>query len=75
MLKLNPKHTMTLILILLITWSLLGFIYFGIDTFQSLDMEATLSPDAPQSIWKSLAFGPTYWLLYALIYVSSQFLK
>lgn len=59
----------TLILILIIVWSIIGAAYSWIDMCHSMDIEATLDPGDPTPLSKTIAYGPLIWLFYIIGYI------
>lgn len=59
----------TYILILIIVWSLTGAAYSWIDMCHNMDIEATLDPDAPTTLCKTIAYGPLVWLFQLIGYI------
>ncbi|MGJ8653313.1 MAG: hypothetical protein ACSHX8_08565 [Opitutaceae bacterium] len=59
----------TTILILIIVWSIAGATYSWIDMCHEMEIEATLDPDDPTPIHKTIAYGPLIWLLHLVGYI------
>ncbi|MGJ8640071.1 MAG: hypothetical protein ACSHYA_11845 [Opitutaceae bacterium] len=64
----------TLILILIVVWSLAGATYNYIDMCKEMEIEATLDPDAPTPLHKTIMYGPLVWLFYLFGYIAIHLL-
>lgn len=58
------------ILILIIVWSLAGATYNYIDMCNEMKIEATLDPDDPTPLHKTIMYGPLVWLFYLFGFIA-----